>query len=303
MNTYQIDIKPTNNPTIIKFEADRFLVQQQSFEFANIDEATNSPLAQQLFHLPFVKKVYIAQNFIAIQRYDNVAWEDVQEEVASIISDYLNAGNSVIKEDDSAPAKKLPITVYAESTPNPAVMKFVSNKRLVVRTAEFKNSEETKNAPMAQALFQFPFIKEVFFDTNFVSINKHDFVEWEDITMELREFVRSYLEGGKMVIDDSIATSAPETPTESSISPVINLDDTSKEIVAILDEYIKPAVANDGGNIVFRSYDPESKNVQVILQGACSGCPSSTQTLKMGIENMLKEMIPGRVESVEAFNG
>src|SRR5699024_9540967 len=120
MHTYQIEIKPTNNPTIVKFEAGRFLVQQESFEFANIDDATNSPLAQQLFHLPFVKKVYIAQNFIAIQRYDNVAWKDVQEEVASIISDYLNEGKLVIKENDSEPAKKHPVTVYAESTPNPA---------------------------------------------------------------------------------------------------------------------------------------------------------------------------------------
>lgn len=303
MHNYQIEIKPTNNPTIIQFEADRFLVQQQSFEFANIDEATDSPLAQQLFHLPFVKKVYIAQNFIAIQRYDNVVWEDVQEEVASIILEYLNGGKRVIKENDSEPTKKHPVTVYAENTPNPAVMKFVSNKKLVVQTVEFKNSGEAKNGPMAQALFQFPFVKEVFFDTNFISVNKHDFVEWGDITMELREFIRTYLEEGKMVIDESSATNTPEVLTESSVVSIKNLDDTSKEIVSILNEYIQPAVASDGGNIVFQSYDPETKKVQVILQGACSGCPSSTQTLKMGIENMLKEMLAGRVETVEAFNG
>lgn len=305
MNPYQFEIKPTTNPSIVKFVANRFLTQHENFEFSNIDEAANSPLAQQLFHLPFVKTVYIAQNFVAIEKYAIVSWEEVQEETMAQISAYLNEGGPVVKNTASDPDKKIPVTVYAESTPNPVVMKFVSNKKLVAQTAEFKNIDEAKHAPLAQALFHFPFVKEVFFDENFVSINKYEIAEWNDVALELREFIRTYLEEGKEVIyEDAVSTvSHSQTPSVADGTPVENMDVTSKEIISILEEYIKPAVASDGGNIVFDSYDPESKKVKVILQGACSGCPSSTFTLKAGIETMLKEMLHGQVESVEALNG
>lgn len=307
MNTYQIEIKPTTNTDIVKFEANHFLTQHEHFEFSNIEDAENSPMAQQLFYLPFVKKVYIAQNFVAIEKYNIVEWEEVQEEVASKISEYLNSGAPIVENESIDTSKKIPITVYAESTPNPVVMKFVTNKKLVLRTSEFKNIDEAKNAPLAQALFHFPFVKEVFFDENFVSINKYDMVEWNDITFELREFIRTYLVEGKTVIDeeDTVPHSSPKAQEESKVSnnPIADFDDTSQEIISILEEYVKPAVASDGGNILFDSYDAETKKVKVILQGACSGCPSSTMTLKMGIENMLKEMMQGRVESVEALNG
>ena len=305
MNPYKIDIKPTTNPTIVKFVANRFLTQHESFEFANIDEAGNSPLAQHLFYLPFVKTVYIAQNFVAVQKYDIVEWEDVQNETATQISDYLNNGGPIFVQQETKP-EKIATTVYAESTPNPAVMKFIANKKLVVNTMEFKNSSEAKHAPLAQALFQFPFVNEVFLDDNFVSINKYEFVEWNDIMGELREFIRHYLEEGKPVIDEGHSVAAPKgMPIQAAEKqvPTKELDDVSKEIVSILDEYVKPAVANDGGNIVFDSYNPESKSVRVVLQGACSGCPSSTLTLKSGIETMLKEMLHGHVESVEAVDG
>ena len=120
--------------------------------------------------------------------------------------------------------------------------------------------------------------------------------------MELREFIRSYIENGK----DIVLASALEITKNNEASKEEEfeaLDDISKEIVNILEEYVKPAVASDGGNIQFESYDAESKTVKVILQGACSGCPSSTYTLKTGIENMLKELLKGKVEIVEAING
>lgn len=300
MNTFKVSVQETNNNSIIKFELNQFITQHQSFEFNNIDEAKASPLAQQLFYLPFVKKVYISSNFIAVERYNIVEWNDVQAEVAEQIEAYLNDGGIVI-EEANAP-KKVPVTVYAESTPNPSVMKFVANKKIVTTLFEFTSIDEAKLSPLATELFHFPFVQRVFIDQNYVSITKYDIAEWQDINMELREFIRSYIENGKDIVLPN-ATEALQKTTEQLDTHFDTLDDTSKEIINILEEYVKPAVASDGGNIQFISYDTESKNVSVMLQGACSGCPSSTFTLKSGIENMLKEMLPGKINMVEAING
>lgn len=303
MDPITIDIQPTTKPTIVKFEANKFLTQHENFEFRNIEEAGRSPLAQQLFYLPFVKTVYIAQNFVAIEKYNIVHWKDIQQEIADQISEYLNSGGVVITPSEEDANKKLPVTVYAESTPNPGVMKFVSNRKLVLQTVEFKNIDEAKDAPIARELFHFPFVKEVFIDENYISISKYDIAEWDEITMELREFIRLYLEEGKEIIKEQAARGKKAEKAEATAAPQKQYDDTSQEIIAILDEYVKPAVASDGGNILFESYDADEKVVKVILQGACSGCPSSTFTLKNGIENMLKEMLHGKVSRVEAING
>ena len=300
MNKINVSIQETSNPAILKFETNTFLTQYESFEFNNKDDAKNSPLAQQLFYLPFVKKIYISGNFIAIERYDIVEWEDVQNEVSTQIEDFLNAGGVVV--ESSSDKKKIPVTVYAESTPNPSAMKFVANKNLVSSMFEFSSIDEAKVSPFATALFNFSFVKSVFIDQNYISITKYDVADWNDITMELREFIRSYIENGKEIVlaNASEITKNNGTSKEEDFE---TLDDISKEIVTILEEYVKPAVASDGGNIQFESYDAETKTVKVILQGACSGCPSSTITLKNGIENMLKEMLKGKVEFVEAING
>jgi Fe-S cluster biogenesis protein NfuA len=300
MNSYTVSVKETSNDTIIKFELNKFITNHQSFEFNNIDEATNSPLAQQLFYLPFVKKVYITSHFVAIERFNIVEWKDVQEEVADQIQEYLNSGSVVINE--TSITKKVPVTIYAESTPNPAVIKFVANKKLVTATYEFTSIEEAKLSPLATELFHFPFVKSVFIEDNYVSVTKYDIAEWETVTKEVREFIRSFIENGKDIVTAN-ASKALNNTTEQLDKSYEELDDTSKEIVNIIEEYIKPAVASDGGNIKFESYSPDTKMVKVILQGACSGCPSSTFTLKNGIENMLKEMLNGKVETVEAING
>lgn len=299
MKKFNITIQKTNNPSIIKFEANSFLTQHESFEFNNIDEAKSSPLVQQLFYLPFVKKVYIASNFIAIERYNIVEWDDVQDEVAQSIEDYLNSGQILISKSSST--KKTPVTVYAESTPNPSAMKFVANKKLVTSSYEFKSIDDAKYSPLASELFHYPFVKNVFFDENYISITKYDVADWNDITMELREAIRVFIENGKQILLDNAPQQLKKTTSDKEKS-FDSLDDISKEIVNILEEYVKPAVASDGGNIEFKSYDPQSKVVQVILQGACSGCPSSTFTLKNGIENMLKEMLKDQIHSVEAIN-
>ena len=303
MKKFTVSIQATSNDKIIKFETNQFLTNHQSFEFSNIDEAKESPLAQQLFYLPFVKKVYISVNFVAIERYDIVSWNDVQDTVAEQIEDYLNNEGIVVIEDT---VTKVAITVYAESTPNPAVLKFVSNKKLVPASYEFKSIDDAKDAPLVQKLFHFPFVKSVFVDENYISITKYDMAEWNDITLELREFIKNSLEQQITIVDLDKVESAEKTVLVSNNideSKVIPKDPVSQEIINIIEEYVKPAVASDGGNIVFDSYNEESKKVKVILQGACSGCPSSTFTLKNGIENMLKEMLQDQALTVEAING
>ena len=173
---------------------------------------------------------------------------------------------------------------------------------MVTHAHEFTSIDDTKYAPLAAELFHFPFVKSVFIDENFVSITKFDVADWNDITMELREFVRGYIEEGKAIISENAPKNIQKNETYLN-EQFEQRDDISKEIINILEEYIKPAVASDGGNIEFQSYDAKEKKVKVILQGACSGCPSSTFTLKNGIENMLKEMLKDKVETVEAING
>ena len=293
-----IKIVKTNNPKIQKFETEGFLTQHQSLEFGNIDEAVNAPLVAQLFDFPFVKKVFVSLNFIAIERFDIVAWEEVENDIAAFIETALENGIEIVKPAANKPA---PVTVYAESTPNPAVLKFVANKKLVDQSIEFRSIDEATLAPLATALFHLPFVKSVFFDENFVSITKYEVADWNEVTMEVREFIRSYLAEGKPVLKEVKVQPIEETPKDTPTVEI--LDDVSASIVSILDEYIKPAVASDGGNIQFSSYDPKTKEVQVILQCACSGCPSSTMTLKNGIESLLQEMLVDKVSKVIAING
>lgn len=300
MKEFNITVTETKNPAILKFETNHMLTKGKNYEFNNIDEAKNSPLAQQLFYLPFIKTVYISGNFIGLERFDIVEWNDVKDEVAQQLVEYLNAGEPIVIEEE--PSNNLGVTVYAEVTPNPAVMKFVVNKRIVATAFEFKNIDEAKDSELAKKLFHFPFVKQVFFDENYVSVTKYEVAEWDEISMQLREFIREFLmEGNEVVAANAISTKSADSSEETNT--VADLDDTSRQIVAILDEYVKPAVASDGGNILFQSYEEESKTVKVILQGACSGCPSSTFTLKNGIETMLKNMMGDKVNEVVALNG
>ena len=296
----KITIRETQNPTILKFEFEDFITQNQNFEFKNIDEAQESPLAQQLFYLPFVKTVYISGNFIAIERYSIVEWEDVQDAVAEQIAAFVDKGGIIIKIDENK-AKKQPITVYGETTPNPAALKFVVSRMLTRNPVEYKNIDQTASSPLAKELFKFPYVKEVFIDENYISVTKYDINDWDEITLEVRTFIKQFIENGGTVLDESlieVATKNDVTKDEA----FDKLDVTSQQIINILEEYVKPAVAADGGNIAFDSYNEDDKTVKVILQGACSGCPSSTFTLKSGIENMLKSMLNDEAIKVEAIN-
>ena len=303
MSKINITVQLTNNDNIVKFVTKSFITQSKSYEFNNIDDAKESPIAQRLFHLPFVKTIYISQNFIAIEKFPfnltQVKWQDVQDEVAESISDYFKSGQPVINKKNNESSKKNPITIYAESTPNPEVLKFVANRTLANTMYEFKNKSETVFAPLANELFNFPFVKEVFMNTNYISITKKNNFNWQEFSNELREFIRNYIEDNKTIFKDEILQKQEQT---NQLTEDRDYSEIEKEIISILNEYIRPAVEGDGGNIAFDSYNINTKTVKVILQGACSGCPSSTVTLKNGIENMLREMLNGKVEYVEALN-
>ena len=299
---FKINIKETQNPAIIKFEFPDFISYGSNFEFKNIDETANSPLARQLFYLPFVKSVYVSGNFVAVERFSIVEWADVQDDVKKQIEDFVTNGGKVLIETEKETTKKIPVTVYGETTPNPSVLKFVANKSLTKTAVEFKNIDEAKPSPLAVELFKLPYVKEIFIDENYVSITKFEIYSWDEITIEVRTFIKQFIENGGTVIDESlnVQTKAHEQLQDQYFD---NLDVTSQQIINILEEYVKPAVQSDGGNITFENYDDDTKRVTVTLKGACSGCPSSTFTLKNGIENMLRQMLHNNDIVVEALNG
>ena len=187
----------------------------------------------------------------------------------------------------------VPVTVYAEMTPNPSTMKFVANKYLLITgdSVEFGSKADAKGfSPLAEELLNFPFVKNVFIAANFVTVTKTDNVPWDFITMELREFVKNWIAEGKDVLIQMPAPKpAPETE-EGAPGKEYAPSEYDDEIRALLDEYVRPAVENDGGAIEFRGYEDGVVTVQ--MRGSCAGCPSSTATLKGGIENLLKSHLP-----------
>lgn len=193
--------------------------------------------------------------------------------------------------------QRVPVSVYAEMTPNPGVMKFVANKRLIdVDHVEFANIEEAQISPLAASLFNFPFVKNVFISTNFLAVEKYNVVEWDAVTQELRQFILAHIQDGKPVLTAVPQPKKSDNAEAAADAPAYAEDGIEARIVEILEEYVKPAVAQDGGNIVFAGY--ENKIVKVQLQGACAGCPSSTLTLQQGIKNILQRMLPTLVDDV-----
>lgn len=183
------------------------------------------------------------------------------------------------------------IHIYLESNPNPNSLKFVVSEMLVPEglSYDFPNAESAANAPLAQELFEYPFVDRVFYASNFVTVTKKGDVEWLEIQNTIKTHIQKFLEMGKYIIDiqeeDSLTT---EEETE-----------VVKKIKTILEEYIRPAVEQDGGAITYHSFN--NGIVKVKLQGSCSGCPSSMVTLKAGIENLFQRMMPGEVNAVEAL--
>lgn len=187
---------------------------------------------------------------------------------------------------------KFNVHIYLESNPNPNSLKFVTNLMLVPEgeSFDFPDAESAAHAPLAKELFTYEFVDRVFYMSNFITVTKTEDVEWVEVQSKVKEHIKSFLEeGNAILVNEAVANGTAINENDS---------ETVKKIKGILDEYIRPAVEQDGGAISFHSY--EEGVVKVLLQGSCSGCPSSTITLKSGIENLLKTMLPNEVNEVEA---
>ncbi len=204
------------------------------------------------------------------------------------------------------PARQVPVTVYAEMTPNPDVMKFVSNKVLNPGAPlDYSSSDDASGSPLAEAILNFPFVENVFISNNYVSVTKNDKIEWDMVVMETRNFISDYLRNDKEIVKkDALQPHAikEEQLTDKKGDDVkfnVATNDLDENIIDALNEYIRPAVQNDGGSIDFVEF--KDGIVKVALRGACSGCPSSTVTLKQGIEGLLMRMFP-EVKGVESVS-
>lgn len=194
-------------------------------------------------------------------------------------------------------ARSIPVTIYAEMTPNPEVMKFVSNKVLNPGAPlDFSSSDDPSKAPLAEKLLNFPFVENVFISSNYVSVTKNDKIEWDMVVLETREFIRDYVGNGNEVIKQEAlqphAIKEEDLKNKQGDEVQYNVAETEldEKIIEALNEYIRPAVESDGGSIDFVGL--KAGTVTVALRGACSGCPSSTVTLKQGIEGLLTRMFP-----------
>ncbi|MDB2408438.1 NifU family protein [Crocinitomicaceae bacterium] len=197
---------------------------------------------------------------------------------------------------------KIPVTIYSEITPNPSTMKFVANKYILPsgESANFTSKKDTLGfSPLAEELFQLPFVDGVFMASNFVTITKTDNVSWDFITMQLREFIREWISEGKEILLKSQEYEEPAIANTDINQLNFDKSEFDHKIAALLDEYVRPAVENDGGAIDYVGY--KEGQVTVLMKGSCAGCPSSTATLKGGIETLLKQHIP-EVKEVIALN-
>lgn len=195
--------------------------------------------------------------------------------------------------------KEKMVSVYAEASPNPESMKFVMNAILLPegQSVDYPNLESAMESPLAQELFNFDYVSRVFIASNFVTVTKNSDIEWVKLIPELRTFLKSYTEAGGPVFNEGFSAKAAPQTTNADGSVASEEDEAiSKKIIDLLNNYVRPAVEQDGGNISFKSYDKGV--VTVHLQGSCSGCPSATVTLKAGIENLLKRMVPEVTEVV-----
>ena len=289
-----IIIEPTENSKVMKFVAD-YNLMPGSLELDRTSDVSELPLAKKLFVYPFVERIFITANFIAVAKQDGVQWDNVVEPLKDIIEAELETNPRVYLQKEKEVQQ-----VFAEMTPNPMVMKFVSTKVLLDGFVEVKSKDDAAEVPLAKAIFnEFDFTKEVFISDNFVAVTKNVSVEWHEVMVAVRTFITEYLQNG-----GEISNATPQKH-ESPVENLMNREytETEQKISDILKEYVAPAVESDGGKISLMEYVPETKTAKMLLQGACSGCPSSTATLKGGIENLLKQFVPELVEKVEAVNG
>lgn len=278
----QFSVATTKVPEIIRLVSNQRLVDEGSFTFANVDEAKISPPIQKLFYLPFVKKVLLATNYIAIEKFDIVEWGDVTGELIEHLVESIVLNPEIIEPAQKTSATNhRKIEIYIESTPNPLALKYVGNISFTENSKEFLRSDENPN--LIKDIFEkFEEVKEVFVNLNYFSFAFEDEEKMELIKNDLRHWLIEKINSQNQFLEDLDTGAISDEPKiEKDFSPI------EKQIIEILDDEIKPAVQSDGGDIELISYD-EGK-VMISFSGACSGCPSSTFTLKQGVERILME--------------
>ena len=290
----EITIQPTTNPKVIKFVAEIPLIDG-SLELDRNSDISRIPLAQELFQFPFITRLFITANFIAAAKEDFVEWSMVEESLKEIISQNIAQYPAII-----LPKKKETTLFYTERTPNPQVVKFVSEKQIIKGFLEVKSPEDSRKIPLTKQLFKdFAEISEIFINDNYVSITKTKEADWDSIMPSIQKSLEEYFQNQQKA--EKISGIVEKYQAQSFNNR--GFTEMEEKINAILQEYVAPAVENDGGKISLIEYDEETKTAKMLLQGACSGCPSSAVTLKNGIEKVLKNFLPDVVESVEAING
>ena len=290
----EITIQPTTNPKVIKFVAESPLIDG-SLELDRNSDVSHIPLAQELFRFPFITRLFITANFIAVAKEDFVEWSMVEESLKEIISQNITQYPAIIltkKEENTL--------FYTERTPNPQVVKFVSEKQIIKGFLEVKSPEDSRNIPLTKELFKnFAEISEIFINDNYISITKTKEADWDSIMPSIQKSLDEYFQNQQKA--EKISGIVEKYQAQSFNNR--GFTEMEEKINAILQEYVAPAVESDGGKISLIEYDEETKTAKMLLQGACSGCPSSAVTLKNGIEKVLKNFLPDVVESVEAING
>ena len=288
----KLSIQTTDNPRVIKFVADKVFLEG-SLELDKNSDISHIPLAKELFNFPFITRLFITANFIAIAKDDSVEWDSIAMQLRDIILENINKNPQLILKKDYKPI------FFAENTPNPDVMKFISEKHIINGFLELKSSQEAQEIPLAKGLFEFDFVKEIFINNNYVAITKNENANWDNILDKIQNHLQDFFLNKQK--SEKINGIFEKYQAQSFNNR--GFTEIEEKINAILQEYVAPAVENDGGKISLIEFDEETKTAKMLLQGACSGCPSSTITLKNGIENLLKNFLPDIVENVEAING
>ena len=277
---------------VIKFVANKVFLEG-SLELDKNSDVSHIPLAKELFNFPFITRLFITANFIAIAKDDSVEWDTIAMSLRDIIIENLEKSPEIILKKENKPI------FFSEQTPNPEVMKFVSEKPIINGFLELKSSQEAQEIPLAKGLFEFDFVKEIFINDNYVAITKNENTNWDNILDKIQNYLQDFFLNKQKA--EKINGIFEKYQAQSFNNR--GFTEIEEKINAILQEYVAPAVENDGGKISLIEFDEETKTAKMLLQGACSGCPSSTITLKNGIENLLKNFLPDIVENVEAING
>ena len=288
----KLSIQTTDNLRVIKFVANKVFLEG-SLELDKNSDISHIPLAKELFNFPFITRLFITANFIAIAKDDSVEWDSIAMQLRDIILENINKNPQLILKKDYKPI------FFAENTPNPEVMKFISEKPIINGFLELKSSQEAQEIPLAKGLFEFDFVKEIFINNNYVAITKNENANWDNILDKIQNHLQDFFLNKQK--SEKINGIFEKYQAQSFNNR--GFTEIEEKINAILQEYVAPAVENDGGKISLIEFDEETKTAKMLLQGACSGCPSSTITLKNGIENLLKNFLPDIVENVEAING